>query len=112
LKRLSEEVLVAQILVEDSEVAYKQAFFDIADNAKGIQSTLKITFDRGKLLNRAFTLVYGHELLDNRVDLQNDRVLGSNKNWLSAKAIVDIMRALQTDRVEPRRMIATLRTAS
>jgi hypothetical protein len=102
LKRLSEEVLVAQIMVEDDELAYKQAFFDIADNAKGIQSTLKITFDRGKLLNRAFTLVYGHELLDKRVDLQNDRVLGSNKNWLSAKAVVDVMRALQTDRVDGR----------
>jgi hypothetical protein len=102
LRRLAEEVLVAQIMVEDDEVAYKQAFFDIADNAKGIQSTLKITFDRGKLLNRAFTLVYEHELLKNRVDLQNDRVLGSNKNWLSAKAIVDVMRALQTDRVDGR----------
>jgi len=28
------EVLVAQILVEDNEVRYRQAFFDIADNAK------------------------------------------------------------------------------
>jgi len=57
---------------------------------------------RGKLLNRAFTLVYEHALLKDRVDLQNDRVLGTNKNWLSAKAVVDIMRALQTDRVDGR----------
>ena len=44
-KRLAEERVTVQIIVEENAVNYKQMFFDIADNALGITSSVKARFD-------------------------------------------------------------------
>ena len=39
-------------MVEDDSTAYKQMFFDIADNALGITSSVRARFDSRKVVNR------------------------------------------------------------
>jgi hypothetical protein len=102
IDRLEREVIAATIVMEADESKYRQAFFDIADNALGIQQTQKVVFDRRKLLNRALTKALELPLLKGHVDLEVDRVLGSNPNWLAAKSVVDIIRHLQTDNITGR----------
>jgi hypothetical protein len=87
---------------EADETKYRQAFDDIAENALGMQQSLKVMFDTRKLLNRAVAKSLELPLLKGRVDIENDRVLGQNKHWLPAKSVRDILRHLHTDTITGR----------
>jgi hypothetical protein len=101
-ERLLTEAIAATIVMESDEGKYRQAFFDIADNALGMQRAVKVMFDSRKMLNRAVGKAIELPLLKGRVDLEVDRVLGPNPNWLSAKSVVDIIRHLHTDGITGR----------
>lgn len=92
--RLDRERISIQIIVEDDSVAYKQMFFDIADNALGITSSVRARFDSRKVVNRAIEDVMKHALLHGRVDLEQDRIGSSNVNLVGAKHVADIVRAV------------------
>lgn len=92
--RLDRERISLQIIVEDDSVAYKQMFFDIADNALGITSSVRARFDSRKVVNRALEDVMKHSLLQGRVDLEQDRITANNPNLVGAKHVADIVRAV------------------
>lgn len=92
--RLDRERISIQIMVEDDSTAYKQMFFDIADNALGITSSVRARFDSRKVVNRALEDVMKHALLKKRVDLEQDRIGPSNPNLLGAKHVADIVRSV------------------
>jgi hypothetical protein len=93
-ERFSRERTTLQIFVEDDQVAYRQMFFDIADNALGITSSVKARFDSRKVVNRALEPVMKHALLKDRVDLEQDRVARNNPNLMGAKSVAEIVRTL------------------
>lgn len=92
--RLDRERISIQIMVEDDSSAYKQMFFDIADNALGITSSVRARFDSRKVVNRALEDVLKHSLLAGRVDMEQDRIGTNNPNLLGAKHVADIVRSI------------------
>lgn len=93
-ERFARERTTLQVFVEDDQIAYKQMFFDIADNALGITSSVKARFDSRKVVNRALEPVMKHALLRDRVDPEQDRVARNNPNLMGAKSVAEIIRAL------------------
>jgi DNA-sulfur modification-associated len=93
-ERLSRERISLQIFVEDDSVAYKQMFFDIADNALGITSSVRARFDNRKIVNRCVEDVVRHALLAGRVDLEQDRLGRNNPNLVGAKHVAEIIRTI------------------
>lgn len=94
-RRLNDERMALQILIIDDPVEYKQVFVDIADNALGITSAIKVRFDSRKVVNRCLSDVIEHALLRGLVDMQQDRLLGANPNLLGARQVADIIRTLE-----------------
>ncbi len=92
--RLHRERISIQIHIEEELKAFQQMFVDIADNALGIQTAIRVRFDNRKVVNRALEDVLKHALLVGRVDLQQDRVGGSSSNFLGAKHVADIIRTV------------------
>jgi hypothetical protein len=92
--RLDRERISIQIMVEDDSSAYKQMFFDIADNALGITSSVRARFDSRKVVNRSLEDVMKHSLLVGRVDMEQDRIGANNPNLLGAKHIADMVRSV------------------
>jgi DNA-sulfur modification-associated len=93
-ERLAHDRASVQIFIEDDPAAYKQMFYDIADNALGITSSVKARFDSRKVVNRALDGVNKHALLHGRVDLEQDRLLRNNQNLLGAKHVAEIIRTI------------------
>lgn len=93
-ERLSKERISLQVFVEDDSVAYKQMFFDIADNALGITSSVRARFDNRKIVNRCVEDVVRHTLLTGRVDLEQDRLGRTNPNLVGAKHVAEIIRTI------------------
>lgn len=93
-ERFDRERTSIQIYIEDDGVAYKQMFFDIADNALGITSSVRARFDNRKVVNRALEDVMKHSLLKGRVDQEQDRVGRNNPNLLGAKHVAEIVRTI------------------
>jgi DNA-sulfur modification-associated len=93
-ERLSKERISLQVFVEDDSVAYKQMFFDIADNALGITSSVRARFDNRKVVNRCVEDVVRHALFAGRVDLEQDRLGRSNPNLVGAKHVAEIIRTI------------------
>jgi hypothetical protein len=91
-ERLGDERISVQVMVEEDPQAYKQAFFDIADNALGITASVKSMFDSRKVVNRSIEQVIQHPLLNGRVDLQRDRVGKNNPNFIGAKHVAEIVK--------------------
>lgn len=105
-RRFVDEHIAVQIYVEGRPQAYEQMFFDVADNALGINQAVKVRFDSRKVVNRALPEVLKHALLKNRVDMEQDRIVGTNPHLLGAKHVADIIRAVNvgvTGRVTERR---------
>lgn len=92
--RLSRDRTSLQIFIEDDQVAYKQMFFDIAENALGITSSVKARFDSRKVVNRALDGVTKHALFRDRVDMEQDRISRSNPNIVGAKQVAEIIRTI------------------
>lgn len=93
--RFSNEHLSVQIYVEDRPVGYEQMFFDVADNALGINQAIKVRFDSRKTVNRTLDEACKHALLRNRVDLEQDRITGPNPNLVGAKHVADFVRTIE-----------------
>lgn len=92
--RFDQERTSLQIFIEDDQVAFKQMFFDIADNALGITSSVRARFDSRKVVNRALEDVMKHALLKGRVDPEQDRIGRNNPNLLGAKHVTEIVRTI------------------
>ena len=69
-------------------------FFDIADNALGITSSVRARFDSRKVVNRGLEEVMKHALLKDRVDPEQDRMGRNNPNLMGAKHVAEIVRTL------------------
>jgi len=80
--------------VEDDAEAYKQMFYDIADNALGITSSVRARFDHRKIVNRCVEGVLRHSLLEGRVDLEQDRLGRGNPSFVGAKHVAEIIRTV------------------
>jgi hypothetical protein len=93
-ERFDRERTTIQIYVEDDGVAYKQMFFDIAENALGITSSVRARFDSRKVVNRSMEDVMKHSLLRGRVDQEQDRMGRNNPNLVGAKHVAEIVRTL------------------
>lgn len=93
-KRFDSERMNLQIVIETDPNDVHQMFYDIADNALGITSAVRVRFDTRKIANRVGQAVLLHPLLVDRVDLENDRLGRSNPNLLSAKHVADLVRIL------------------
>lgn len=93
--RFSQERVAVEVQVTDDNSAYRQAFFDIADNQLGISSSVKVRFDSTKAVNRALMPVLEHPLLKNRVEIEKDRVAFSSDYYMAARHVADIIRGLE-----------------
>lgn len=91
---LARERTSLQIFIEDDPLAYKQMFFDIADNALGITSSVRARFDSRKVVNRSLEDVMKHSMLKGRVDPEQDRMGRGNSNLMGAKHVAEIIRTL------------------
>jgi hypothetical protein len=93
-ERFARDRTSLQLFIEDDQVAYKQMFFDIADNALGITSSVRARFDSRKVVNRSLEDVMKHALLKGRVDPEQDRMGRGNPNLMGAKHVAEIVRTL------------------
>ena len=94
VSRMRKEYITLEILEGVTVAEHKQYFHDIAVNAKGITKSVTVGFDRRNLMNRvAITLAESDPLLDGRVEMEKDRVTGVNENFVSAKNVVDLVKA-------------------
>lgn len=93
-ERFDRERTTLQIFIEDDQTAFKQMFFDIADNALGITSSVRARFDSRKVVNRSLEDVMKHALLKGRVDPEQDRMGRTNPNLMGAKHVAEIVRTL------------------
>lgn len=94
-KRLSDEAITVQIMVEENATAYKQAFYDIAANQVGITASVNARFDSTKVVNRALEQVLEHPLLHNRTDPERDRVGRGSPYLMGAKHVAEMVRSVQ-----------------
>ena len=92
-ERFQSEHFTLQIYVEYEPVRYEQMFFDVADNALGINQAVKVRFDSRKVLNRTLYETTKHALLEGRVDEEKDRVTAGNLNLMGAKHVIDLVRS-------------------
>lgn len=93
--QLANERVSVQIIIVDTPEVARRVFVDINDNAKGITGAVKSRFDDRKVISRALNRVLEtNDLLESRVDLEQDRVSGSSKYLLGAKHVADILRSL------------------
>lgn len=93
-RRLDTERISIQVYVEESQVAFRQMFYDMADKALGIKASVRVRFDGRSVLNRTVNEVLSHPLLAGNVDMEADRIAGSNPHLLSAKHVADIVRTI------------------
>lgn len=88
------ESIAVQIMVEADPAAYRQAFFDIAENAKGITASVRARFDSRKAVNRALEDILAHPLLSNRTETEADRLPRKSPYVITAKHVIELVRAL------------------
>lgn len=94
MNRLKAEYVGLDIYVELDPIKAQQMFVDVADNAKGISSAVRARFDNYKVANRTLSDVIDHPLLKGRVDAEQDRMTLKNPNFMGAKHVADITRAV------------------
>jgi len=90
--RFERERMAVQVFIEDEQSEYQQMFYDIADNALGITASVRARFDTRKAINRVLQEAIQHPVLQDRVDLEFDRLGRQNTNLLSAKHVQDVIR--------------------
>ncbi|MBO8196430.1 hypothetical protein ITI46_33070 [Streptomyces oryzae] len=94
MDRLKAEFVGLDIYLEPDPIKAQQMFVDVADNAKGISSAVRARFDSYKVANRTLSDVIDHPLLKGRVDAEQDRMTLKNPNFMGAKHVADITRAV------------------
>lgn len=92
--RFERERVDLTIVVEPDPAKYKQMFFDIADNAKGITGSVKARFDNRKVVNRSLEAVLAHPLLQNRVDIEADRIGRGSAYLMGAKHVAEVIKSV------------------
>ena len=93
--RLAQERVSVQIVLTDAVETARRIFIDINDNAKGITGSVRDRFNDRTAVGRALNVVLeSSDLLEGRVDLEQDRVGGTSPYLLGAKHVADIIRAL------------------
>lgn len=93
--QLAQERVSVQIVVVDSVEKARRIFYDINDNAKGITGAVRNRFNDRKVVTRSLNKVLEEsDLLEGRVDLEQDRIVGNSRYLLGAKHVADILRAL------------------
>lgn len=94
-EKLSKEHIAVDLAVV-STLQGKQMFVDIANNAKGVNPDFTTILDQRDVINRiAVELIEEHPLLIDRVELgQSTRMSATNPNFIGAKAVADIVRAV------------------
>lgn len=93
LGRMEKEYVTLQIVEGLTLAEHKQVFADIANNAKGITKSVTTAFDQRSILNQiTMDAIEGVPLLQERTDVEADRVAGMNENLLSAKNVADIVK--------------------
>ena len=97
-QRVAEDSIFVDLIVEDDAVKARQIFVDVANNALGITKSVTTRFDSRKVVNRALHILLSSgdlcPLLVGKVDLQQDRIGGTNPNLLGAKHVADIIRTV------------------
>jgi len=93
-QRFNVERVSVQIQIEEDQRAFMQMFVDIADNALGISSAIRARFDARKVVNRALDDVLKNALLQERVDVEQDRIGGSSRYFMGAKHVADVIRTV------------------
>lgn len=92
-RRFESEYVTLEIMQGVTDEDHKQAFNDIATNARGITKSVTVSFDRRSMINRiAMDVAENLDFLKDRVDWEKDRVTGSNENIVSGKNLADIVR--------------------
>jgi len=98
-RRIMEDTMTVDLVIEDDDMAHRQIFVDVANNALSVQKAVTARFDTKKVVNRAVV-----ELLDdpstdalirNRVDDQKDRVGGSNPNLIGSGVLAELVRTVK-----------------
>jgi hypothetical protein len=94
-ERMNREHIAIDMAVVSTDQA-KQMFADIANNAKGVNRDFTTILDQREVVNRmAADLIQDHELLKDRVETgQGGRMSAKNPNFVGAKAIADVVRAV------------------
>jgi hypothetical protein len=90
--RMAAERVNVQIFVEADEKAYRQIFYDVADNALGITASVRSRFDSRKIVHRSLSETTAHPLLKGRVDPEGDRMGPSSPYAMGAKHVAEIIR--------------------
>ncbi|HZT06410.1 MAG TPA: DNA sulfur modification protein DndB, partial [Chloroflexota bacterium] len=93
-RRFHQERISLQIHITDDPRIYQQMFVDINDTALGVGSTLRVRYDRRKVVNRAVDILLDTPMLVNLVDMERDRTTGTSPYWLSVKHLADIVRTI------------------
>ncbi|MGN6325829.1 DNA sulfur modification protein DndB [Pseudolysinimonas sp.] len=93
-KRFETESIPVQVIVEGDPQKYRQAFYDIAENAKGITASVRARFDSRKAVNRALEQILALPLLANRVETETDRLPKKSPYLTTAKHVIETVRAL------------------
>jgi hypothetical protein len=91
-ERLGRERVSVQIHVEPDPHKFEQIFVDVADNALGITSAVRVRFDTRNPINRALEEVLRHALLKERVDMEQDRIGMASPYLMGAKHVADAIR--------------------
>ena len=90
--RMNSERLNVQVFVEADEKAYRQIFFDVAENALGITASVRSRFDSRKVVHRSLAETMTHPLLKGRVDPEGDRMGPTSPYAMGAKHVAEIIR--------------------
>ena len=97
IERVESDCIGIELVVEDDTELAKQIFVDVANHALGVRKAITAAFDQTKVVNRALNeLLDGNcdDLLNGRIDVQKDRVVGANNNLLGAGSVADIIRTV------------------
>ena len=92
--RMHNERVAIQVFVENELKKAEQMFDDVAANALGITSAIRVRFDDRKVVNRCLDEVLNHALLKDRVDMEQDRIGAQSVYLLGAKHVADIIRTV------------------
>ena len=97
--RVENDSITIDLLIEDDTDLARQIFVDVANNAKGVAKSVTALFDQNKVINRALSALLAdgatNSLIRNRIDIQNDRITGSNPHLIGAGNLAEVIRIVQ-----------------
>jgi len=92
-RRLREEHITVEVLVGVTSEQHKKFFVDIAVHAKGISKSRTASFNQERMMSRiGLSVGQSHDLLRDLVDEERDRVVGTNRHFISLKNAIELCR--------------------